>query len=112
MRRRFKQAFTLEERLAQELEQLREQASNMKPGVALDQVLRRISTGRDGFSHERVATVSRPSGAAIVVMNNSAARASHSKGRGILVVRNQNERVALEMLIMKHRLLARRATDE
>jgi len=42
MRRRFKQAFTLEERLAQELEQLREQARNMKPGVALDQVLRRI----------------------------------------------------------------------
>lgn len=42
MRRRFKQAFTLEERLAQELEQLREQAKNMKPGVALDQVLRRI----------------------------------------------------------------------
>lgn len=42
MRRRFKQAFTLEERLAQELEQLRAQARNMKPGVTLDQVLRRI----------------------------------------------------------------------
>lgn len=42
MRRHFKQAFTPEERLAQELEQLREQAKSMKPGVALDQVLRRI----------------------------------------------------------------------
>jgi hypothetical protein len=41
-RRRFKQAFTLEERLAHEIEELREKARNMKPGVALDQVMRRI----------------------------------------------------------------------
>ena len=41
-RRRFEQAFTLKDRLAQEIEQLRDQAKNMKPGVALDQVLRRI----------------------------------------------------------------------
>lgn len=41
-RRRFKQSFTLEDRLAREIEQLRDQARNMKPGVALDQVLGRI----------------------------------------------------------------------
>jgi hypothetical protein len=41
-RRRFEQAFSLKDRLAQEIEQLRDQAKNMKPGVALDQVLRRI----------------------------------------------------------------------
>jgi hypothetical protein len=41
-RRRFQQEFTLKDRLAQEIEQLRDQAKNMKPGVALDQVLRRI----------------------------------------------------------------------
>jgi hypothetical protein len=42
LRRRFKQPFTLKDRLAQEIEQLRDQAKNMKPGVALNQVLRRI----------------------------------------------------------------------
>ena len=41
-RRRFQQEFTLKDRLAQEIEQLRDQAKNMKPGVALNQVLRRI----------------------------------------------------------------------
>jgi hypothetical protein len=41
-RRRFEQAFTLKDRLAQDIEQLRDQSKNMKPGVALDQVLRRI----------------------------------------------------------------------
>jgi hypothetical protein len=41
-RRRFKQRLTLEERLLEDIAQLREQARNMKPGVALDQVLRRI----------------------------------------------------------------------
>jgi hypothetical protein len=41
-RRRFKQAFTLKDRLSQEVEQLRDQAKNMKPGVALDQILHRI----------------------------------------------------------------------
>ena len=38
-RRRFQQEFTLKDRLAQEIEQLRDQAKNMKPGVPLDQVL-------------------------------------------------------------------------
>jgi hypothetical protein len=41
-RRRFKPAFTFKERLAQEMEQLRDQAKNMKPGVAFDQVMDRI----------------------------------------------------------------------
>jgi hypothetical protein len=41
-RRRFKQPFNLRDRLAQEIEQLTDQAKNMKSGVALDQVLRRI----------------------------------------------------------------------
>ena len=41
-RRRFQQEFTLKDRLAQEIEQLRDQAKNMKTGVALNQVLRRI----------------------------------------------------------------------
>ena len=41
-RRRFEQSFSLRDRLTQEIEQLRDQAKNMKPGVALDQVLRRI----------------------------------------------------------------------
>jgi len=41
-RRRFEQTFTLKDRLAQENEHLNNQAKNMKPGVALDQVLRRI----------------------------------------------------------------------
>lgn len=41
-RRRFKQAATLEERLVQDINQLRDRAKNMKPGAALDQVLQRI----------------------------------------------------------------------
>jgi hypothetical protein len=41
-RRRFKHRQTLEERLADDIAQLRDQAKNMKVGVALDQVLRRI----------------------------------------------------------------------
>jgi hypothetical protein len=41
-RRRFKPVLTFKERLAQEMEQLRDQAKNMKPGVALDQVMDRI----------------------------------------------------------------------
>jgi hypothetical protein len=48
-RRRFEQAFTLKDRLAQEIEQLRDQAKNMKPGVALDQVLRRIRQNQTAF---------------------------------------------------------------
>lgn len=42
LQRRFERTFTLKERLTQEMEQLRDQAKNMKPGVALDQVLGRI----------------------------------------------------------------------
>ena len=41
-RRRFKQASTLEERLAEDTEQLREQAKLLPPGSALDEVLKRI----------------------------------------------------------------------
>jgi len=41
-RRRFNQALALEEQLVQEIEQLTDQAKNMQPGVALDEVLRRI----------------------------------------------------------------------
>lgn len=41
-RRRFKQTFTLKDRLAQDIEHLSDQAKNMKPGVALDQILHRI----------------------------------------------------------------------
>jgi hypothetical protein len=50
LRRRFKQPFTLKDRLAQEIEQLRDQAKNMKPGVALDQVLRRIRQNQTASS--------------------------------------------------------------
>jgi hypothetical protein len=49
-RRRFQQEFTLKDRLAQEIEQLRDQAKNMKPGVALDQVLRRIRQNQTASS--------------------------------------------------------------
>ena len=41
-RRRFKQAATLEERLVQDINQLRDRAKKMKPGAALDKVLQRI----------------------------------------------------------------------
>ena len=41
-RRRLQQTRTLEERLIENIAQLRDQAKNMKPGVALDQVMRRI----------------------------------------------------------------------
>ena len=41
-RRRFKQTSTLEERLAEDTEQLREQAKLLPPGATLDHVLRRI----------------------------------------------------------------------
>ena len=41
-RRRFKHTLTLEERLVEDTALLRDQARHMKPGVALDQVLRRI----------------------------------------------------------------------
>lgn len=41
-RRRVTHRLTLAERLAEDTAQLRDQASNMKPGVALDEVLRRI----------------------------------------------------------------------
>ena len=41
-RRRFKQTSTLEERLAEATEQLRQQAKILKPGPALDQVNKRI----------------------------------------------------------------------
>jgi len=41
-RRRFHQTLTLEDRLAQETEQLHRQAENLKPGVALDEVVGRI----------------------------------------------------------------------
>ena len=41
-RRRFKQTLTLEERLAEDTEQLREQAKLLPPGNTLDQVLKRI----------------------------------------------------------------------
>ena len=41
---------TLKERLAREIEQLRDQAKNMKPGVALDQVLRRIRQNQTASS--------------------------------------------------------------
>ena len=49
-RRRFQQEFTLKDRLAQEIEQLRDQAKNMKPGVALNQVLRRIRQNQTASS--------------------------------------------------------------
>ena len=41
-RRRFTHTTTLEERLAEDTERLRQQAKAMKPGVARDSVLRRI----------------------------------------------------------------------
>jgi hypothetical protein len=41
-RRRFSYTRSPQERLADDIALLREQAKNMKPGVALDQVLRRI----------------------------------------------------------------------
>lgn len=41
-RRRFKQTLPLEERLAEDTEQLREQAKLLPPGNTLDQVLKRI----------------------------------------------------------------------
>ena len=41
-RRRFKQILTLEDRLAEDTEQLREQAKMLSPGPALDQINRRI----------------------------------------------------------------------
>ena len=41
-RRRFKQTLTLEERLAEDTEHLREQAKLLPPGATLDQVLKRI----------------------------------------------------------------------
>ena len=41
-RRRFTYRTTLEERLAEDMERLRQQAKAMKPGVARDNVLRRI----------------------------------------------------------------------
>jgi hypothetical protein len=41
-RRRFKQTSTLEERLAEDTEQLREQAKLLPPGATLDRVLQRI----------------------------------------------------------------------
>ena len=41
-RHRFTQTATLEERLAEDTERLRQQAKAMKPGVARDNVLRRI----------------------------------------------------------------------
>ena len=49
-RRRFTQTATLEERLAEDTERLRQQAKALKPGVARDNVLRRIrqnKTARD-----------------------------------------------------------------
>ncbi|WP_083519198.1 hypothetical protein [Bradyrhizobium jicamae] len=41
-RRRFEHASTLEERLAEDTTQLREQAKTLKPGPTRDHVLRRI----------------------------------------------------------------------
>ena len=41
-RRRFKHTTSLEERLSEDTEPLREQAKALPPGAALDQVLRRI----------------------------------------------------------------------
>ena len=41
-RRRFKHTTSLEERLSEDTERLREQAKALPPGAALDQVLRRI----------------------------------------------------------------------
>jgi hypothetical protein len=41
-RRRFRQASTLEERLAEDTDQLREQAKLLPPGKELDEVLKRI----------------------------------------------------------------------
>ena len=41
-RRRFTQTTSLEERLAEDTERLRQQAKAMKPGVTRDNVLRRI----------------------------------------------------------------------
>jgi hypothetical protein len=41
-RRRFKHTSTLEERLNEDTEQLREQAKLLPPGAALDHVLRKI----------------------------------------------------------------------
>ncbi|WP_084030602.1 hypothetical protein [Bradyrhizobium paxllaeri] len=42
-RRRFKQTLSLEERLSEDTEQLREQARMLPPGAVRDHVLRRIS---------------------------------------------------------------------
>lgn len=41
---------TFEQWLVQDIEQLRKQAKNMKPGVALDQVLRRIQQNQTAFA--------------------------------------------------------------
>ena len=41
-RRRLKQTLTLEERLVEDTEQLREQAKLLPPGATLDRVLQRI----------------------------------------------------------------------
>jgi hypothetical protein len=41
-RRRLKQTASLEERLTEDTEQLREQAKTLPPGASLDHVLRRI----------------------------------------------------------------------
>ncbi len=41
-RRNFEHRQSIEERLREDIAKLSEQARNMKPGVALDQVLRRI----------------------------------------------------------------------
>jgi hypothetical protein len=58
-RRRFKQKMTLEERLAEDTKQLRDQVKNMRPGVALDQVLERI---RQNETAAHVSEGLRPSG--------------------------------------------------
>ena len=41
-RRRFRQTSTLVERLAEDTEQLREQAKGLQPGTALDHIQKRI----------------------------------------------------------------------
>lgn len=65
-RRRFMQTVSLEERLAQEAERLREEAKKLPHGPEREILLRTAQTSKDRLLHERVAATAWTVPAAII----------------------------------------------
>lgn len=66
-RRSFKQFAPLDQRLSQEAERLRKEATGTPPGIEREKLIRRARQAEDRCAHAGVAYVARPASAPLMV---------------------------------------------